>query len=339
MKLWILVLMVVMLSVVVIAELKIPTTEEDVAIRIELKPAFNYSALVIPNWNSSNFWDDLNVPTDISGSEYWINDSALCVAKLGDFMEGDLDYSFHNITNITAISIPVDSKTFSIDKKFYSEGSVPISLYYSSREFFGSFINFYLANTEFSVLGKYGMPYNFSFFEGKFNTSLWVANGVESTIFKGAWNGSSAYDDYNYNMTINQEYDYNFTDIDGLHYNMTIFVAGSYEYNETIIANAYCNAQGYVKNDSAVKFSWLEVDTSATLGREAITVDQDDENQPFFEFQGDASCRGSYYSPDSSDCNVLPAPSQMWGSILVEIDGSDYVIPIYATPTPEAPPE
>ena len=73
----------------------------------------------------------------------------------------------------------------------------------------------------------------------------------------------------------------------------------------------------------------VNVATSTTAGKEALTLDQNDEDQPFIKFDG------ALPSPDDASKNVTTwtTGAVLQGFVRVNVMGIDYWMPVYSAPT------
>jgi hypothetical protein len=89
----------------------------------------------------------------------------------------------------------------------------------------------------------------------------------------------------------------------------------------------YVNANNnYVSVGTATADAPLEVETATDLGRQAVTIDQNDDDQAFIDFQGK--------SDGTVNNNITTRTSaSLAGFIRVEINGSTYWMPFFSNPT------
>lgn len=106
----VLVMVIIMSSAILSAQLEISFDDETVP-RVSLSEGGTGSTSVNISSNSSDYWDNLDTPDDISGSEFWYNQSVaggaypgdVFVNESGDIMTGDLNLSGNRLTDIGEI--------------------------------------------------------------------------------------------------------------------------------------------------------------------------------------------------------------------------------------------
>lgn len=106
-KIFILIMALVLMIGITQADMEISSGDDDAERVIDMvtpDPPTNYSQV---DTNSSDYWDNLDDPDDISGSEFWYNQSLFdnWVDIDGDTMTGDLSMGLKKITNVEAITL------------------------------------------------------------------------------------------------------------------------------------------------------------------------------------------------------------------------------------------